>query len=113
MTFNIFASSCLNTIFSRTILIPYFTVCTPIGFIRLFGVVGQVLVKPHLLRDVHEEFQAFNLEEASVMRKIAGNKNKGFSFFRKYYFKRFFLSIIKFYFKVSMTLQHHPRKFHR
>lgn len=40
------------------------------GFIRLFGVVGQVLVKPHLLRDVNEEYHASYLEEASVLRKI-------------------------------------------
>lgn len=45
-------------------------VCTPLGFIRLFGVVGQVLVKPHLMRDVNEEYHASYLEEASVMRKI-------------------------------------------
>lgn len=41
------------------------------GFVRLFGVVGQVLVKPNLLRDVNEEFNAFNLEEATVRRKLA------------------------------------------
>ncbi|XP_062542009.1 protein Lilipod isoform X2 [Armigeres subalbatus] len=46
-------------------------VCTPMGFVRLFGVVGQVLVKPNLLRDVNEEFHAFNLEEATVRRKLA------------------------------------------
>lgn len=46
-------------------------VCTPFGFIRLFGVVGQVLVKPHLLRDVNDEYTAFYLEEASVRRKLA------------------------------------------
>lgn len=46
-------------------------VCTPFGFVRLFGVVGQVLVKPHYLRDVNEEYTAFNLEEASVKRKLA------------------------------------------
>ncbi|KAL9890111.1 protein Lilipod isoform X1 [Glossina fuscipes] len=46
-------------------------VCTPFGFVRLFGVVGQVLVKPHLLRDVNEEYIAFHLEEASVKRKLA------------------------------------------
>ncbi|XP_055907311.1 protein Lilipod isoform X2 [Eupeodes corollae] len=46
-------------------------VCTPFGFIRLFGVVGQVLVKPHLLRDVNDEYTAFHLEEASVRRKLA------------------------------------------
>lgn len=40
------------------------------GFIRLFGVVGQVLVKPHLLRDVNEEYYASFLEEASVLRKL-------------------------------------------
>lgn len=54
-------------------------VCTPIGFIRLFGVVGQVLVKPNLLRDVNEEYQTYNLEEASVLRKIGNNKNMKFS----------------------------------
>uniref|UniRef100_A0A1B0CLH0 Uncharacterized protein n=1 Tax=Lutzomyia longipalpis TaxID=7200 RepID=A0A1B0CLH0_LUTLO len=48
-----------------------FTVCTPLGFVRLFGVVGQVLVKPHLLRDVNDEYHAFNFEEASVRRKLA------------------------------------------
>lgn len=52
-------------------LIP---VCTPLGFVRLFGVVGQVLVKPHLLRDVDSEFDAFNMEEASVRRKLAASK---------------------------------------
>lgn len=46
------------------------------GFVRLFGVVGQVLVKPHLLRDVDEEYHAFYLEEASVKRKLE-NAEKG------------------------------------
>ncbi|XP_018797774.1 PREDICTED: protein Lilipod [Bactrocera latifrons] len=46
-------------------------VCTPLGFVRLFGVVGQVLVKPHLLRDVNEEYQVFYMEIASLKRKIA------------------------------------------
>lgn len=53
-----------------TFLIKFLTVCTPLGFVRLFGVVGQVLVKPHLLRDVDEEYHAFYLEEASVKRKL-------------------------------------------
>lgn len=52
-----------------------FLVCTPLGFVRLFGVVGQVLVKPHLLRDVDEEFHAFYLEEASVLRKLEHLQN--------------------------------------
>lgn len=54
-----------NSVFLNT-----HAVCTPLGFIRLFGVVGQVLVKPHLLRDVNEEYYASFLEEASVLRKI-------------------------------------------
>lgn len=51
-------------------LFDLITVCTPLGFIRLFGVVGQVLVKPHLMRDVNEEYHASYLEEASVVRKL-------------------------------------------
>lgn len=51
-----------------------FTVCTPIGFIRLFGVVGKVLVKPNLLRDVVEDFETFQMEEASVKRKMDNSK---------------------------------------
>lgn len=43
--------------------------CTPLGFIRLFGVVGQVLVKP-TTRDINEELHASYLEEASVLRKL-------------------------------------------
>lgn len=50
--------------------------CTPLGFIRLFGVVGQVLVKPHLMRDVNEEYHASYLEEASVLRKLENLRHK-------------------------------------
>ena len=52
-----------------------FLVCTPIGFLRLFVVVGQVLVKPHYLRDVKEEYFAYNIEEDSVKRKLAKYQN--------------------------------------
>lgn len=38
---------------------------------RLFGVVGQVLVKPHLMREVNDEYHAFNFEEAAIKRKLA------------------------------------------
>jgi hypothetical protein len=47
------------------------------GFVRLFGVVGQVLIKPHLLRDVDDEFHAFYLEEATVKRKLANTNSNG------------------------------------
>jgi hypothetical protein len=47
------------------------------GFVRLFGVVGQVLMKPHLLRNVDEEFHAFHFEEATVKRKLAHTSSNG------------------------------------
>lgn len=47
------------------------SVFTPLGFVRLFGVVGQVLVKPHLMREVNDEYYAFNFEEAAIKRKLA------------------------------------------
>lgn len=34
-----------------------------------------MLVKPHLLRDVQSEFDAFNMEEASVRRKLAATQD--------------------------------------
>lgn len=37
----------------------------------MFGVVSQVLVKPHILRDINDEYHAFNFEEAAIKRKIA------------------------------------------
>jgi hypothetical protein len=53
----------------------------------LFGVVGKVLVKPNLLRDVVEDFETFQMEEASVRRKMDNNKiripNGEKLFFRK------------------------------
>lgn len=48
---------------------------TPLGIVRLFGVIGQVLVKPHLLRDVNDEYHAFNFEEATLKRKLAAVGN--------------------------------------
>jgi hypothetical protein len=47
-----------------------FAVCTPLGFVRLFGVVGQFLVKPQFLRDLDEEFFVARLEEDCVRRRL-------------------------------------------
>ncbi|XP_021913510.1 protein Lilipod isoform X3 [Zootermopsis nevadensis] len=44
--------------------------CTPLGFVRLFGVVGQFLVKPQFLRDVDEEFFVAQLEEDCLSRRL-------------------------------------------
>lgn len=69
MTLNIQKNKLISSVISAFIF-HFDLVCTPLGFIRLFGVVGQVLVKPHLMRDVNEEYHASYLEEASVLRKI-------------------------------------------
>lgn len=47
-----------------------YIVCTPLGFVRLFEVVGQFLVKPQFLRDINEEFIAYLLEEECLRRRL-------------------------------------------
>lgn len=48
-------------------------VCTPLGFARLFTVVGQFLVKPQFLRDIEEEYLVATLEEQSIERRYIEN----------------------------------------
>ncbi|KAH9634531.1 hypothetical protein HF086_016619 [Spodoptera exigua] len=43
---------------------------TPLGFVRLFGVVGGVLVKPQFLRDLNEEYYVYSFEEDTIRRRI-------------------------------------------
>jgi hypothetical protein len=45
-------------------------VFTPLGFVRLFGVVGGVLVKPQFLRDLNEEYYMYSFEEETTARRI-------------------------------------------
>ncbi|XP_049869733.1 protein Lilipod [Pectinophora gossypiella] len=45
-------------------------VFTPLGFVRLFGVVSAVLVKPQFLRDLHEEYYVYSCEEETLRRRI-------------------------------------------
>ncbi|CAH2105358.1 unnamed protein product [Euphydryas editha] len=47
-----------------------FSVFTPLGFVRLFGVVGGVLVKPQFLRDLNEEFYVYSFEEETIRRRF-------------------------------------------
>ncbi|KAJ9579896.1 hypothetical protein L9F63_004447, partial [Diploptera punctata] len=54
--------------------------CTPLGFVRLFGVVGQFLVKPQFLRDVNEEFFVARLEEDCVRRRLMQATSTGKSY---------------------------------
>ncbi|XP_032513014.2 protein Lilipod [Danaus plexippus] len=52
-------------------------VFTPLGFVRLFGVVGGVLVKPQFLRDLNEEYYVYSFEEDTIRRRINNAVNTG------------------------------------
>ncbi|KRT83322.1 hypothetical protein AMK59_3445, partial [Oryctes borbonicus] len=55
-------------------------VCTPLGFVRLFDVVGQYLIKPKFLRDINEEYFACALEEESLRRRLKHAQSTGNSY---------------------------------
>ncbi|XP_076178974.1 LMBR1-like protein lilipod isoform X2 [Ptiloglossa arizonensis] len=54
--------------------------CTPMGFVRLFGVVGSFLVKPQFLKNLDEEFFAYRLEEDCIRRRLEHAKATGKSY---------------------------------
>ncbi|CAK9811715.1 Protein Lilipod [Anthophora plagiata] len=54
--------------------------CTPMGFVRLFGVVGSFLVKPQFLKNLDEEFFAYRLEEDCIRRRLQHAKATGKSY---------------------------------
>ncbi|KAK9688021.1 LMBR1-like membrane protein [Popillia japonica] len=55
-------------------------VCTPLGFVRLFDVVGKYLIKPQFLRDINEEYFACALEEESLRRRLKHAQATGNSY---------------------------------
>ncbi|XP_022117948.1 protein Lilipod [Pieris rapae] len=55
-------------------------VFTPLGFVRLFGVVGAVLVKPQFLRDLNEEYYVYSFEEDTIRRRIDNSAATGASY---------------------------------
>lgn len=54
--------------------------CTPIGFVHLFEVVGKFLVKPQFLRDIDEEYNSYSLEEENLRRRLTHAKITGKSY---------------------------------
>lgn len=54
--------------------------CTPLGFVRLFDVVGQFLIKPQFLHDISEEYFAYALEEECLRRRLKHALNTGKSY---------------------------------
>ena len=44
--------------------------CTPLGFARLFTVLGQIIVKPNFLSDVNDEYYAVVFEESCLRQRL-------------------------------------------
>ncbi|XP_048479208.1 protein Lilipod isoform X2 [Plutella xylostella] len=55
-------------------------VFTPLGFVRLFGVVGGVLVKPQFLRDLDEEYYVYSAEEDTLRRRLRNATSTGIGY---------------------------------
>ncbi|XP_040579824.1 limb region 1 protein homolog isoform X2 [Lepeophtheirus salmonis] len=45
-------------------------ICTPIGFARLFTIVGDLVIKPTFMRNLEEEFYQAKFEEDSLRHKL-------------------------------------------
>jgi len=65
-----FIYSCISLLGGLMLLL-----CTPVGFARMFTVLGQYVVKPQFLRDLDDEISAIKLEEESLKRKMNGYTN--------------------------------------
>ena len=45
-------------------------ICTPLGFARLFTIVGDLVVRPTISRNLDEEFNVARYEEETLKRRI-------------------------------------------
>ncbi len=45
-------------------------ICTPLGFARLFTIVGDLVIKPTLMRNLDEEFYVARFEEQTLRKKV-------------------------------------------
>jgi len=52
--------------------------CAPLGFARLFSILGQYVVKPQFLRDLDDEIKSIELQEESVIRQLKYKGKNGF-----------------------------------
>jgi len=46
-------------------------ICTPLGFARLFTIVGDLVIKPNWSRNLDEEFYSAKFEEDNLAKKVA------------------------------------------
>ena len=50
--------------------------CTPLGFARLFSLLGQVIVKPSFMTDVNDEYYAVLFEESCMRHRLHTSSRK-------------------------------------
>ena len=55
------------------------TVCTPLGFVKLFTLVAELVTRQQFLSDLTEEYQVALMEEAAVKKKVDVSKRYGYS----------------------------------
>ena len=46
-------------------------ICTPIGFSTLFTLVGDLVIKPNLSRNIDEDYYTAKFEEENLLKKVA------------------------------------------
>ena len=54
-------------------------VCTPLGFVKLFTLVAELVTRQQFLSDLTEEYQLALMEEAAVKKKVDISKRYGYS----------------------------------
>jgi len=52
-------------------------VCTPLGFVRLFTLVGDLVTRPQFMRDLNEDYNVALMEEAAFKKKVGAEKVGG------------------------------------
>lgn len=67
-----FLYSCVSCLGVFTLLI-----CTPVGFARLFSVIGNLIIKPKFFSDLHEDVYIAQLEEFSLKQKLPTEMTNG------------------------------------
>ncbi|XP_022106566.1 protein LMBR1L-like isoform X2 [Acanthaster planci] len=50
-------------------------ISTPLGFTRMFSVIGQLVVKPQFMENLEEEYHLAKFEEDDLLRKMQGSES--------------------------------------
>jgi len=55
----------------------FLLVCTPLGFVRLFTLVGDLVTRPQFMKDLNEDYHVALMEEAAFKKKVGAEKLGG------------------------------------